>query len=81
MLTPPSGSTPKVSVTTRQLITEFHSVVLELTDAGYPKEQAIQAVERRGSDVQACIDYMLTLEGVDEKPVKEGFTPHTKLVV
>ncbi len=64
--TPPSGSTTKVSVTTRQPITEFHPVVLELTDVGYPKEQAIEAVERCGSDVQACIDYILAQEAEGE---------------
>ncbi len=62
------GATARITVSTRQAITEFHPTVLELTDAEYSKEQAIEAVERCGPDIQACMDYMylMTDEGEGE---------------
>ncbi len=62
----PGGATARITVSTQQAITEFHPTVLELTDAEYSKERAIEAVERCGPDIQACMDYLMTDEGEGE---------------
>ncbi len=63
MPTLPSGPTAKVSVTTPQPTTEFPPVVLDLIDAGYSKEQAMEAVEKCGTEVLPCMDYLMAQDG------------------
>ena len=60
--TSPRPAGPMATITRKQPITEYHPVVQKLIESGYTPKVGIEAVERCGSNVVECLDYLMDYE-------------------